>query len=94
MEKQEPKMFRARGQSKKFYVDKAIKDYIKSEAQIKAVIQLGYANEDLMNRIKQSVYPDVDYKCSELCSFLKGSNSKLSSNNKEYEELLNSITEK
>lgn len=46
-EKKTPTMFRTRGQSKSYYVDKAIKHYIAAEAEIKTILQMKYVDNEI-----------------------------------------------
>lgn len=86
-EKKAPKMFKAKGQSKKFYVDKAMQHYITAEAELRTVLKLNYVDENKLDELKKSVEKNIEDSHKDLYSYLSG---KSETNNK-YEELLNSL---
>lgn len=90
MAKKTPTMFRTRGQSKSYYVDKAIKHYIAAEAEIKTILQMKYVDNEILNKIKESVKDDIDSMYNELYSYLSGKPIEKEPN-EEYEKLIKSL---
>ncbi len=88
--KREPTMFKAKGQKQKFYVNKAIQDYIKAEAELATVINLNCVDTDKLNKMKDSVKNKIESKTNELTSYLTGKTLK-DSDDSDYMDLLNSI---
>lgn len=92
-EKKAPTMFKAKGQSNKFYVNKAIQDYIKAEAELKTIIKLNCVDEDTLSKMKESVQYEIDNLADELSAHLSGNKEALYFKNHIYEELLNKLEE-
>ena len=87
--KREAKNFRSKGQTKKFYVRKAIEDYIKSEAEIETILKAKFITEGKLKELKEASNKDISEKVSDLYNYI--TNTKV--NNDELESLLNSIEE-
>lgn len=89
-EKKVPTMFRARGQRKSFYVNKAISDYIKAEAEIKTILKMEYVDGETLDKIKKAVEKDINDMYNELYSYLSEKPIEKEPN-KEYEELIKNL---
>lgn len=87
--KREPKSFRTKGQPKKYYVRKAIENYIRSEAEIETILKAKFVTQEQLDKLKNAAKKDISELSNDLYNYI--TDTKVNSD--ELEKLLNSIEE-